>query len=81
MFDRSVSATAGWPSLATRLIRSEMRTMPSETENSEWTRKCTNGGGFVTASDMSGIVPSRGSRRHDFAPLPGPLGSRLCNNT
>ena len=57
-FDRSVSATAGWPSLATRLMRSEMRTMPSTTENSEWTRRCTKGVGVVTASDIAGIVPS-----------------------
>lgn len=80
MFDRSVSATAGWPSLATRLIRSEMRTMPSETENSEWTRKCTNGGGFVTASDMSELYPV-GAAAGTISPPSGPLGSRLCNNT
>src|SRR5690606_31734336 len=79
MLERSVSATAGWPSWATRLIRSGMRTMPSTTENSEWTRKWTKAGVGLTASDMARIVPSRPGRRRLFTRVAA-RGAQLCNN-
>src|SRR5471032_986746 len=51
---RSVSASAGMPSAAALRTASSSRTMPSLTEYSECSRRCTKRGGRVTAGTVSG---------------------------